>query len=378
MKIAINCWVLRNKQLDGIGYFSVNTFQRIIAAHPEVEFVMLCDKNFNEPYFDGKNVVIKKVFPPFRHPILYFCWMEFILPFVLKIIKPDLFVSAEGFLSLSSNCKQLSIIYDLNFEHFPENLSFKNRVYYRTFFKRFAKKAIRIATISEYSKKDIVDLYKINSDKIDNVSCGINGSFEVLNDTQKNATKEKYAAGKDYFFFVGSMHPRKNVKRLVQAFENFKQNTNSKIKLVIAGSILWSKSDLTMAVENSPYQNDIHFTGRLSDAELKLALGSAFALTFVPVFEGFGLPIVEAFQSGVPVITADVTSLPEVAGNAAIYANPFEVESISSAMHAVYKMTQSERNAMIERGAIQKQLFSWDRTASLMWESIVKATQKGV
>lgn len=375
MKIVINCWVLRNKQIDGIGYFTINTLQRIIQSNPEVSFILLCDKGFTEPYFNFKNVTIKKTFPPYRHPLLYVFYMEFVVPFVLGRLKPDLFVSAEGFLSLISPCRQMPIIYDLNFEHYPENLAWKNRVYFRFFFKRFAKKATRIATISEYSKTDIVNFYKIPASKIDNVSCGINSNFYVLTDEEKKLTREKYSSGLPYFFFVGSMHPRKNMNRLLLAFNEFKKRTGSDFKMVIAGAMVWNRSDIEASYEASPYKNDIHFVGRLSDDELKLALGAAYALTFVPIFEGFGLPIVEAFQAGVPVLAAKATSLPEVAGDAAVYADPFDVESITAGMISLYENKYDLCHELVSRGFEQKKLFSWDRTASLLWKSILSAVR---
>ena len=375
MKIVINCWVLRNKNLDGIGYFTINTLQRIIQTHPDVSFIILADKNFTESYFDFKNVTIQRVFPPYRHPLLYILYFEFILPFVLRKIKPALFVSAEGFLSLFSSCKQLPLIYDLNFEHYPENLAFKNRLYFGFFFKRFAKKATRIATISEYSKADIIQLYKIAPGKVDNVSCGINSNFYILSEKERFATCEKYSAGIPYFFFVGSMHPRKNMLRLLKAFDEFKKISGSNFKLLIAGTMVWNQSEILAAYESSAYKNDIHFTGRLSDDELKLLLGAAYALTFVPIFEGFGLPIVEAFEAGVPVLAGNATSLPEVAGNAAIYADPFDVNSIAAGMNELYENKNELCSSLIKKGFEQKKLFSWDRTAALLWDSMQKAIQ---
>ena len=373
MTIAINCWVLRNKQIDGIGYFTINTLQRIISNHPDVSFIILCDKNFTEPYFDFKNVTIRKVFPPYRHPLLYIFYIEFMLPFILWRIKPDVFLSAEGFLSLLSSCKQVPLIYDLNFEHYPQNLDFKNRLYFRFFFKRFARKATRIATISEYSKTDIVQLYKIAPEKIDNVSCGINSNFYVLSEAERLQARTKYSAGIPYFFFVGSMHPRKNMLRLLQAFNIFKKQSGCNIKLVIAGAMVWNQSEIFEIYEASPYKNDIHFTGRLSDDELKQALGAAYALTFVPIFEGFGLPVVEAFEAGVPVLAANATSLPEVAGNAAIYADPFDIADIAAGMNKLYENKYGLCAALIQKGFEQKKLFSWDRTAVLLWDTIQKA-----
>ena len=375
MTIAVNCWVLRNKQLDGIGYFTINTLPWIIKNNPDVSFVILCDKNFSEPYFDFKNVTLRKVFPPYRHPLLYIFYMDFVLPIVLKKIKPDLFVSAEGFLSLLSSCKQLPIIYDLNFEHYPENLAFKNRLYFRFFFKRFAKKAKRIATISEYSKTDIIDTYKVSANKVDNVSCGINSNFYVLPNDKKLAARQKFSRGVPYFFFVGSMHPRKNMLRLLIAFNDFKKQSGCDFKLVIAGKMMWDNAEMLNVYETSPYKDDINFAGRLSDDEIKEALGAAYALTFVPVFEGFGLPVVEAFEAGVPVLTSKATSIPEVAGDAAVYADPFDVATITKGMMELYENKNDLCARLVEKGFQQKQFFSWDRTASLLWKCMQTAMQ---
>ena len=373
MKVAINCWALRNKQLDGIGYFTVNTISRLIKQHPDVHFQILCDKNFNEDYFDFKNVSMYHIFPALRHPVLYIYFMEVVVRSFLKKNKPDIFVSADGFLSLYSRTKQLSIIYDINFEHFPKDIKLKNRLYFRFFFKRFAKKAQRIATISEYSKMDIVNFYKIPPDKIDNVSCGINSFFSPLPNERITEIRNEISNSKPYFFFVGSMHPRKNIKRLLEAFALFKQETSSDFKLLIAGSILWTKDEIEKEYNSNSFKNDIHFIGRVSDEQLANSLGAAYALSFVPIFEGFGLPIVEAMQSGVPVICSNVTSMPEVAGEAALFVNPFDIENIANAMKQLCDNKDNLRSKLIEKGFVQKKLFTWERTAGLLWQSIEKA-----
>ena len=371
MKIAINCWVLRNKQLDGIGNFTIETLRPLIIAHPEIEFLILCDKDFTENYFDYPNVKKAYIFPALRHPVLYLFYFECIIPAFLKKHKPDLFVSMDGFLSLSSKCRQLPVIYDLNFEHYPKDLKLKNRIYFRFFFKRFAKKAVRIATISEYSKKDIANLYNINPGKIDNVSCGIKDKFQPLSEIEKTNTRKKYSAGENYFFFVGSMHPRKNISRLLLAFNAFKLNSGSPFKLILAGHILWDDEGIKKILDESTYKRDIIFSGRVTDEELKLLLGSAWCLTFIPTFEGFGLPIVEAFQAGVPVICSNTTSMPEVAGNAAIQVNPFDINEIVKAME---KLNENNllRNELITNGFQRKNLFTWEKTASLLYECIMK------
>ena len=371
MKIAINCWILRNKQTDGIGYFTINTISRLIKAHSEVQFMVLCDKNFTEDYFDFANVTKYHIFPALRHPVLYVLYMEFMLPFFLRKHRPDLMVSADGFLSLFSACKQLPIIYDINFEHKPEDLKLRNRIYYRFFFRRFARKAARIATISEYSKADIAAYYAINPGKIDNVSCGINSNFLPLDEQEIATIRKEWSDNKPYFFFVGSMHPRKNIKRLIEGFNLFKERTKSDARLLLAGSILWRRSEIELTYTGSPFKEDIVFTGRLSDNDLHKVLGAALALSFVPIFEGFGLPIVEAFQSGVPVICSNITSMPEVAGDAALQVDPFDVNAIATAMEKICGQEEL-RKSLVAKGHLQKQHFSWEKTAALLWTSIEK------
>ena len=369
MKIAVNCWILRNKKIDGIGNFTIETLRPLIIAHPEIEFQILCDKNFTEDYFDFPNAMKYHIFPPYRHPLLYLFFMEIVVGYFLKKHKPDLFLSMEGFLCLSTKCKQLPIIYDLNFEHQPQDLPFRNRIYFRTFYPKFARKATRIVTISEYSKNDIADTYKIPLNKIDNVFCGVKGNFSLINDQLKQITRDRYTIGAEYFFFIGSMHPRKNIIRLLQAFELFKKESNAPLKLVLAGNIFWGDESVQAVISIMKAKADIVFTGRISDDELVDLLGSAFALTFVPTFEGFGLPIVEAFQSEVPVICSNTTSMPEVAGNAALLVDPFSVKDIAEKMTQLWD-NKPLRQELVERGRLQKNLFTWKRTAKLLYESI--------
>ncbi|MEP6712403.1 MAG: glycosyltransferase family 1 protein [Ferruginibacter sp.] len=372
MKIAVNCWILRNKQIDGIGNFTIETLKPLIKEHPEIEFQILCDKNFTEDYFDFPNVTKHRIFPALRHPLLYVFYMEIVLGFFLRKHKPDLFLGMDGFLCLNTSTKQLPVIYDLNFEHYPQDLPFRNRIYFRTFFKRFAKKAERIATISEYSKEDIVKMYGIEHGKIDNVSCGIKDKFFPLSREKKEQIKTEYSAGEEYFFFVGSMHPRKNIIRLFQAFDIFKKQTQSRFKLILAGHILWDDNNIKAVLDSLEYKTDVIFTGRIADEQLNELLGSAYCLSFVPVFEGFGLPIVEAFQAGVPVICSNVTSMPEVAGDAALQVDPFNIDAIAWAMKTIYD-NPALRELLIEKGHLQKAKFTWQKTAALMYESIIKA-----
>ena len=376
MKIAINCWILRNKNVDGIGNFCIETVQHLAKSHPDDVFLLLCDKNFTEDYFNFPNVSIHKVLPPYRHPVLYVYYMQTVVRKFLNKHRPDIFIGIEGFLSLGAKVKQLPVIHDLNFEHYPEDLPFRNRFYYRNFMPEFARKADRIATVSNFTKNDIIDKYGVSEDKIDVVYCGIKEKFQPLSQQEIEYTRQKYTSNNPYFFFVGSMHPRKNLIKLIKAYDIFrKNNSDQNHKLVLTGNILWDDKMFDNVLKNISYKNDIVFTGRVTDEALKHLLGAATALAFVPTFEGFGLPIVEAFQAGVPVICSNVTSMPEVAGDAALLVNPFDEQDIAEGLQDI-AASQQLREDLIIKGAKRKEFFSWQKTADLLYQSILKTVNQ--
>jgi glycosyltransferase involved in cell wall biosynthesis len=274
-------------------------------------------------------------------------------------------------MSLRANCKQLAVIHDISFEHYPKDVSWIVRKYYRHFFPKFAKKATRIATVSEFSKKDIVEQYKTNAAKIDVVYNGCNEDYKPINEELKQKTKKTFSKNCDYFLFVGSLHPRKNISRLFEAFDKFKSNATNEVKLVIVGEKYRWTSEIKSTYISMKFKDDVIFTERLSTEDLQNVLGAAIAMTYVPYFEGFGIPILEAMNCDVPVITSNVTSMPEVAGDAALLVDPFSVGSIANAMIYINK-DEDIRNLLIAKGRKRKLDFSWDKTADALWKSIEK------
>ena len=289
-------------------------------------------------------------------------------------MKPDLFLSPDGFLASGTSCKQLAVIHDINFLHHPKDVKWLTSHYYNYFFPKFAKQATRIATVSEYSKNDIAKNYGITLNKIDVVYNGINSFFKPIDELAKQEIKQRLTHGKNYFVFVGSLHPRKNILNLIKAFTLFKNESKSDMKLVLAGPNFWGLADIKKVIHDNQLKDDIVFTGRQNDEDLALILGGAMALTFIPYYEGFGIPLIEAMQAQVPIIASNATSIPEVCGDAAILVNPFDVQDIKQAMLNVFASTDL-RNSLIEKGQIQKQKFSWDKSADLLWKSILKAIQ---
>lgn len=375
MKIAVNTRLLLNERLDGIGRFTDETLRIITSQHPEHRFLFYFDRKYDQKYIYNSNVQPVVLFPQARHPFLFISWFEASLPLHFKFSKPDVFLSPDGFLSLSTHVKSVGVIHDLNFEHFPEDIPWLVRKYYKTMFPRFAHKASRIATVSEYSKKDIADTYGINTSQIDVVYNGAGNNFKPIPADEKQQVKQRFSGGSEYFFFVGTLHPRKNLVNLFKAFDQFKKSDSRNIKLVVAGAKMWWTDEIRLAYEGMEFRDEVIFTGRVTDQDLALLMASALALTYVSYFEGFGIPILEAFSCDTPVITSNLTSMPEVAGNAAILTDPFSINSISEAMQKL-ATDNTFRQKMIEAGREQRLKFSWQETAGKLWNCVEKAMER--
>lgn len=374
MKIAVNTRLLIRDKLDGIGWFTYESLKRITTGHPEHQFYFIFDRPYDREFIFSDNITPIVQFPQARHPILFCLWFDTFLPLLLKRLNPDLFLSPDGYLSLHTQVPSVAVIHDLNFEHYREDLPWLTSLYYRHYFPRFAGKAVRIATVSEYSKRDIREQYGIAGDKIDVVYNGANESFHPITEEEKTRVREIYTGGSPYFVFIGALHPRKNLANLFRAFEKFKETTGPEVKLLIVGTRKWWTSEIDLAYRGMKHGNDVLFSGRLDPVELQKVLGASIALTYVSYFEGFGIPIMEAFRCGTAVITSNVTSMPEVAGDAALLVDPFDTESIFQGLLKVYR-DPGFRDQLIDSGNRRKDIFTWQRTADLLWESIEKALQ---
>jgi glycosyltransferase involved in cell wall biosynthesis len=371
MVIAVNTRLLLHNKLEGIGRFTHETLRIITQQHPEHQFIFIFDRKFSGEFVYSNNITPVVGFPQARHPVLWYMFFEWSIPVILRKYKADLFLSPDGWLSLSTHVKSMPVIHDLNFFHLPEFIPWHVRRYYHYFFPRFVKKANRIATVSMFSKEDIISLFNYDSDKIDVVYNGANELYKPISVSESAATRNRYSNGCPYFLFIGLIHPRKNLHSLISAFEGFKQSVNSNVKLLVVGSRKWWTEDMQRALDNSYFKEDIVFTGRVDDEDLLKITASALALVYASHFEGFGIPLLEAMYCDIPVISSQVSSLPEVGGDAVLYVDPSSVESIKSAMLTMFCDTNM-RKKLIDKARIQRQKFTWEKTADLLWQSIDK------
>jgi len=371
MIIAVNTRLLLPDKIEGIGRFTRETLSIITQEHPEHQFVFIFDRKYAEEFIFSGNITPVTCFPPARHPLLWYWFFEQGIPPILKKAKADLFLSPDGWLSLKTPVKSLPVIHDLNFFHFPEFVPYHIRHYYNYFFPRFVKKAERIATVSEFTRNDIATRFNYAKDRIDVVHNGASNGFLPLGITEQQIVRDAYTQGCPYFLFVGLIHPRKNLSNLISAFDSFRQTFHSDVKLLIAGSRKWWTDDMQQAYEQCSFHDEIILLGRVKDDDLKKITASALGMVYVSHFEGFGIPVLESMYCDTPVICSNTSALPEVGGNAVLYAVPSDVESIKSAMLKLCRDPEL-RNDLIHKARVQRAKFSWEQTAGLLWSSIEK------
>lgn len=374
MRIGVNTRLLLAGKMDGIGWFTAETMRRIVQSHPEHDFYFFFDRKPDRGFIFSSNVHPVVLPPQARHPVLWFLFFEVSIRWALKHYKIDLFLSPECYLSLGSKVPTLMVIHDINYEHTKGNLKPSHQRYMNYYSSRFAHHSTRIATVSEYSKQDIVDTYHVSANKIDVVYDGAHEGYHPLDKALRQQIRDQYAQGCPYFIFVGTIIKRKNLATVLTAFDHFKAQSRSDMKLVVVGHKVWWQDELKEAYDQMKYQESVIFIGRAAADTLVNLMGAAEALVYPSFFEGFGIPIIEAFQAEVPVITSNCTSMPEVAGDAAILVEPTNVAMLTDALHKV-SSDDSLRSKLIDAGRRQREKFSWDKTSAALWNSMMKTLE---
>jgi glycosyltransferase involved in cell wall biosynthesis len=369
MKIAINARMLKKQPDDGISRFTFEVVKRLTTGNPSWQFSLFFDRKFENGLLFSPNTSGYVAGPPARHPILWYTWHEWQIPQLLRKTGADLFLSPDGIISLRSEIPSIPVIHDINFHHRPNDIPPFAGKYYRHFFGKFAERASRIITVSEFCRMDISEWFGIDAGKIDVAWNGVSDYFYPCENSECERFRSGLTGGDPYFLFVGNFSPRKNIPGLIRSYNFFRDNYTTKIKLVIVGGRLFLNSETDKMINSSPYKKDIIIPGSVRHEDLRLYYASSAALVFVPWFEGFGIPAAEAMRCGTPVILSNTTSLPEIGGNAALFADPSNHAEIAAAMNRVIT-DDILRKSMKEAGLIQSKKFTWENTAASVLKSI--------
>lgn len=282
-------------------------------------------------------------------------WTQIALPLDLFLHRPrpDVFFTPTHYTPRFSPIPAVISIMDLSFIFYPEMFK-KSDLFQLTNWTAYSvRKATKILTISKASKDDIIKIYKVKSSKVEVIYPGIKAGFRM-------DKKENIIEG-EYILFVGTLQPRKNIVRLIEAFSQVVKK-HPKIKLVIVGKKGWLYEDILNAPQKFSVEEKVTFLDFVSNEELASLYQHALCFVLPSLYEGFGLPVLEAMKYDCPVITSNVSSLPEAGGEAALYIDPLDVSDIARKLEKI--ITDPDlRKELIEKGKKQIKKFSWEKSA---------------
>ncbi|MGD2166306.1 MAG: glycosyltransferase family 1 protein [Anaerolineae bacterium] len=286
-------------------------------------------------------------------------WEQLRQPRVLREIKADLIHGPVFVGPLVAPCPIVTTIHDLSFIRFPRLFRPVNRLYLTTMTRLSARRARRLIAVSEYTARESVELLSIPREKIKVVYHGVNGAFRPLPDEEVTSFRTRRDLPEQFVVFVGTLEPRKNLVRLIEAFAEVQDGRH---KLVLAGGKGWLCEELFARVEDLGLENDVQFPGYVPNEELPLWYNAAMALVYPSLYEGFGMPVTEAQACGTPVLASNTSSLPEAAGDAALLVDPHDAEAIAAGLRQILS-DSALREQLSRRGLEHAQTFSWPRTA---------------
>jgi glycosyltransferase involved in cell wall biosynthesis len=348
-----------------------NLLPELLRLYPENEWILFLNRNDKhlEIPFKGKNI----------HT--YYIWAGmnmlsnvFVVPSFAKKMKVDVMVF-QTFPSWQGKIPGIAFIHDVLFRDYPQFFTWKERLYFKPLL-FLTRRATRLTATTKFVANKLVDYNYTNSrSKIDIVPLAVSPKFkpvEKFNKGDLKTIKEKFKLPDEFLLFVGRLNVRKNIETLFKALPLLENKT---IPLVIVGEPDWKTSDLQQMISLPELRNRILITGRMSDEELIATYALSKIFCFPSFAEGFGLPPLEAMASGIPAVVSRSTSFPEVCGDAAVYVNPTQAESIAQAINSLLGDAQLYSQKK-QKGFVRAAKYTWELSAHAMMQSILKATNK--
>lgn len=359
MKIGIEArWITFEK--TGFGKYALNLLKELSKIDNKNNYLVYLNKNYdNGEIFCNPNFQKKLIS---TRPEIY-KHLSIPLDIIIKKREFHLFHFLYNAPSLILPCPFILTVHDLSYKHIPNMISGKDLMSITIQMHLNAKKAIKIITVSENSKKDIMEFLKIPDSKIEVIYEGVDDSFSRVNDRQKTkAVAEKYGLPSKFILYVGTYLPHKNIETLLHAFHDLKRHHVVPHSLVLAGSEGRNFKKISGLISELDLNHEVKTIGFVSDEDLPFVYGLCDLFVFPSLYEGFGLPLLEAMACGVPVISSNTSCLPEIGGDAAVYFSPKNVEELSEKITTIIS-NQNQRNNLIDKGLRRVKLFSWNKMA---------------
>ncbi len=352
MKIGIDAYEANVVQRVGIGRYAfelINALYQLKTAHEFVLFV---------PNKKATDLPASRKGWEYREVKNARLWTYVSLPLALGKEACDVVFSPTHYVPFFTSVPRVFSLMDLSYIYFPELFRLKDRFKLRFGTRHSVSVAKRICTISAFSKNAIMNYYGVSGNQISVTYPGIDHDLFFLQVDKKKIkeVQSKYAIDNGYILFVGTLQPRKNIVRLLEAFKKLNRNT---LKLLIIGKKGWLYNIFFEKAEELGLNGKVVFTDFVDDRELALLYSGAVCLVLPSLYEGFGIPAIEAMASGVPVVVSNVSSLPEIVGDAGILVDPYSVESITGGIEKVLAFSSKEREMLVKKGFVQSKRFNW-------------------
>jgi len=371
MLIGIDSSRAARAERTGTEAYSLHLIRALLAAAPQHRFRLYADRPLPHE-LDASNAEPRVM--PFPR-----LWTHARLSAEMLTRPPDvLFVPAHVVPLIHP--RTVVTVHDLGYLYFPLAHPISARLYLDLSTRWSVRAAARVIADSQATKDDLVRRYRTSPDKISVVYPGRDESLRRVNDPAAiEAVKRRYGIPGDYLLYLGTLQPRKNITRLVQAFSIQSQISNlvsANLQLVVAGGKGWLYNDIYAKVKQLELEGQVLFPGRVAEEDKAALISGAVALLLPSLYEGFGLPVVEAMQCGTPVICSNTSSLPEVAGEAALLVDPTDVGELAQAMWRLLD-DANLRQTLVERGYTQAQKFSWAACADKVLSILESVPQAG-
>lgn len=383
MRIALDAQLIYEVQKTGIGRNTQMLIDELVKM-PDVECVLNCfyrrkKKESDEllaTYREKGCIINQSKWMPGR----IYNHLERIIPVPYGMIfgkKAEVTQFFNYTVPFGVRGKSVTFVYDMAYKSRPETMAAKTRNWLERGMKKYCERAEMIVTISEFSRQEIHRYMNVPLDRIKIVYCGVDTEKFHNRCTKEQITevKDKFKIDGDYLLYLGTLEPRKNINSIIEAFHVLKNQKKIEQKLVIAGKKGWLYDSIFALVKQYGLENEVIFTGYISDEEARLLMNGAKVFVFPSHYEGFGIPPLEAMACGTPVVTSNASSLPEVIGDAGLMVEP---EDITGLADSIEKMLVDEnlRQHCIEEGYKQVEKFTWSNAAKQLVEVYKEILEK--
>jgi len=361
MHVGLNAQLLslaENYRGAGISWYIYNLLRQLPGMDSPHQFSVF----LNERRYVDKGMSLRYTSWPTQRPLARIMWEQLLLPAQLRRQRVDLLHAMAFAGPLLFQGPMVVTVYDLSFLRFPQAFRPWNRWYLSQFTRWSARRARHVIAISESTRQDVIDFLGVPADRVTVVYCGADPMFRSLPPEQIGEYRRQHNLPDQFVLFLGTLEPRKNLDRLLRAYAEWRKVDPRAPHLVIAGAQGWYYHAVLNLVHGLGLEESVIFLGYVAREDLPLLYNNAHMFVYPSLFEGFGLPVLEAMACGVPVITSNVSSLPEVAGEAAVLVDPTSTDQLRESLVSLWR-DSDRRRELAAQGGRQASRFTWKRTA---------------